>query len=129
MRKEMVILSFVPAAVAQQSALEVLVKSRRAEQRAFHQCVVSEQNTSRSERRGVPDLPVGHASVMRRNQCRTPRDETVAHACSELTDFPRQRAGLEQVEGDNQLKQPDRFEIRTEERTRGTENIVAIRVA
>src|SRR5688500_4291547 len=129
MRKEMVILSFVPAPVAQQSALEVLVQSGPAQQRAFDECVVSQQYTSRRQRRVVPDLTVRHALVRRRYQRRARRDEPVTHACSELAGFLRRRAGLEKIQRENELQEPDRFQIRTEERARGAKDVVAIRVA
>ena len=114
----MIILSFVPTPVAQQSVREMLVQSGGAEQRAFHKYVVAEQDTSRSERRVVPDLTIGHALVIRRNQRRARRDESITHSCSELVDLRSRRARLEKIQCENELQEPYRFEIRTEERTR-----------
>ena len=53
MREEVVILSLIPAPVAQQRALEVLVQPRRTQHRSFHERVVSEQNTGCRQRRVV----------------------------------------------------------------------------
>ena len=51
------------------------------------------------------------------------------NAFSELADLRCRRARLEQIEREHELQQPDRLQIRAEERTRGAEHVVAIRVA
>ena len=105
------------------------VQPARAVHRAIEQHAVVEQARRRHERRIVPDLPVGHALVIRRDERHAWRNDPIAHARTERRQLRRRCACFENVERDGELQQPDRLEIRAEKRARWSQYIVGIGIA
>jgi hypothetical protein len=93
---------------------------------ALAERLVTEQRRRREHRRVVPYLPVGHPLVERSDQRDTWRDDAIAHALAQVGHRRRRGPLLQQVEGDAELHEPDRLEIRAEERPRWTEHVVGI---
>ena len=126
MCEQVIVLALVPRAVGEHRRGQVSVQSAGAINRAVQQVVITGEATGSHQRGIVPHLPIGHPFVERRNERDTRLNDAIAHAPAECGDDWRWRTGLEEVQCDDELQQPDRFQVRAEERARRSEYIVDV---
>ncbi len=125
MGEEVIVLAFEPGSVGEQPGREVREDAPPSHDRALGARSVIEQQARGNERRVVPDLAIGAALVVGGDERAARLDDPLAHARGELAGRARE---LEEVERDAEVQQPDRFEVRAEERARRPEHVVAIGV-
>jgi hypothetical protein len=124
MREEVVVLPLVPRAVGEQGAREMRHESSAAGRQLIDGVPPAEHDLRRHERGVVPGLAVRDPLVVDGDQGGARLDEAIAH---DVADRLVSRS-LEEVEGDTELEQPDRLDIRAEEDASRAEDVVAIRI-
>ena len=94
---------------------------------ALHQrALIAQQFERGQDRNFVPDLTIGRSLVETRDQRRARINQSLPHATAKTLHI-RGIGRLQQIKRMTRVEQPDRLEIRAEERTRGPKHVVAIR--
>ena len=102
------------------------MQSARAIDREIQEGLIIRETTGSHQRGIVPHLPIGHSLVERRNERDARLNDAIAHAAAERGYRRRWSAGLEEVERNDELKKPDRFQVCAEEWTRRPEHVVGV---
>ena len=123
-RELVIVLPLVPGAVVEQPVLQVGEQAGRTEDDRLHGVIVPEHQVAGQQRRVVPHLTVRTSLVELGDQGDAGFDELLP----DLAALRVVAGRLQQVEGHTELQQPDRFEVGAEERTRGPEHVVPVRV-